>query len=275
MLLPGGFWDGQQRRREFAFAAITGALELTLAETASTNASLPRRVTIVLSGALEHVGGVAATAERVHALAVGDRQFLMRQLAALLDQDTLWLSSTCTSCQRGFDVQIEQSRLPVKEAGPSFPFARAPASWGDCRLRVPSGEDQDAAAQIGDDRAATRLLARRCALDQIPETICELTEADIARIEHAVEHAAPEVTTIVQSACPECGHANEVYVDPYACLTTSASTLWDDIHDLASAYHWSERDILALSRARRQTYLRRIARGRGSPGDWTDEESVN
>jgi hypothetical protein len=275
MQLPGGLWDGQQRRRDFAFGPITGAFEVTLAETASAGTSLPRRVTIVLSNALEHLGGVQATTERVHQLAVGDRQFLVRQLAALIDQDILWLSSTCTCCRRGFDVQIEQSRLPVKEAGTSFPFAIAPASWGDCRLRIPSGEDQDAAAQITDDRAATRLLARRCALDPIPETIRELSEADVARIEHAVEHAAPEVTTIVQCACPECGHANEVYVDPYVCLTTSVGSLWDDVHEVASAYHWSERDILALSRARRQTYLRRIARGRGSSGDWTDEESVN
>lgn len=275
MQLPGGYWDGRERRRDFAFAPITGAFELSLAESGSAEASLPRRVTIVLSSALEHVGGVPATVERVHALAVGDRQFLMRQLAVLLDQDMVWLSSTCASCERGFDVQIEQSRLPVKEAGASFPFAMAPASWGACRVRVPSGEDQEAAVHIGDDRAATRLLARRCALDPVPETIRELSDMDIARIEHAVEHAAPEVTTIVQSACPECGHANEVYVDPYACLTATAGSLWDDIHDLASAYHWSERDILALSRARRQTYLRRIARARGSTGDWADEESAN
>ncbi len=264
MLLPGGMWDGQQRRREFAFGPVTGEFELTLAETAVSDAPLPRRVTLVLSGSLAHVGQVRAAPEMVERLAIADRQFLMRQLARVLGCDTLWLAPTCDACGRPFDVEIEQSRLPAKEAAASFPFATTETSWGRCRLRVPSGADQEAATAIPDDRAAVRFLARNCVLDAIPETIFELSDADVAVIERALENAAPEVATIAQSVCPECGHANSVYIDPYACLTGDAGTLWDDVHEIASCYHWSERDILSLSRQRRHTYLRRIARTRGS-----------
>jgi len=275
MLLPGGVWDGQRRRREFAFGPITGEFELTLAEAAVLDAPLPRRVTLVLSGSLTHVGQVRAAVDVVEGLAIGDRQFLMRQLARVLGSDTLWLAPTCKACGRCFDVQIEQSRLPAKEAAASFPFATAETSWGRCRLRVPSGADQEAATAVPDDRAAVRFLARSCVLDPIPETIPELSDADVGVIERALENTAPEVGTIALSACPECGHPNSIYVDPYACLTSDPGTLWDDVHELASWYHWSERDILSLSRHRRHTYLRRIARARGSAAHWAADRWEN
>ena len=273
MLLPGGLWDGQQRRREFAFGQVTGEFELTLAEIAGSDAPLPRQVTVVLAGALAHVGQVRAAAEVVHGLAIGDRQFLMRQLARVLGCDTLWIAPTCEACRRPFDVQIEQSRLPVKEAGAAFPFTIVQTSWGECRLRVPTGADQEATTAIPDDRAAIRVLARSCALDPIPEAAGDLSDADIARIEQGLEGAAPEVTTIAESACPECGHTNRVYVDPYACLTTGSDAVWDEIHEIASCYHWSERDIVGLSRERRRTYLRRIAGTHGTTGRWARDGS--
>ncbi len=273
MLLPGGLWDGQQRRREFAFGPITGAFELTLAETAASNAPLPRRVTLVLSAALAHVGQVRAAAEVVGALAVGDRQFLMRQLGRVLGCDIRWLAATCDQCRKPFDVQIEESRLPVKEAGESFPFATVKTSWGEWRFHVPTGADQQAATSIPDDRAAIRFLAKSCVIDPIPETIADLSDADIILIDQALEEASPEVTTVVESACPECGHTNRVYVDPYTCLTTGSDAVWDEIHELASCYHWSERDIVGLSRERRRTYLRRIVRARGMAGQWASDGS--
>jgi hypothetical protein len=268
MQLPGGVWDGRTRRREFAFAPVTGEFEMVLLEQSGPAAeasipSLPRRVTAVLCGALAHVGNATPTAELINGLAIGDRQFLMRRLALALGSDATWLASTCEKCHQPFDVQVDQSLLPVKEAGHSFPFATAETSLGHCRLRVPAGADQEAAAEIPDDDEAIWLLARRCIVEPIADGEQALGEDDITRIDAALEAVAPEVATIAESRCPDCGHANHVYVDPYACLTTGADALWDEIHELASVYHWSERDILVLSRERRQRYLGRIARTGG------------
>lgn len=263
MWLPGGVWDGTRRQREFAFGPVTGALELAILEQAASDESLPRRITAVLADALAGVGGHAPTTERVHGLAVGDRQFLMRQFARALGRDTVWLAPECTACGARFDVRIEQSGLPVKPAAPSFPHTFADTSWGRCRLRVPTGADQEAVLSIQDDAAAVRALARRCILTPAPAG--EIDDADVALIERAVEAVAPEVATLAETECPECHHANRVEIDPYQCLADDGGTLWDDVHQLATAYHWSEREILGLSRARRETYLLRIARASGTP----------
>jgi hypothetical protein len=62
--------------------------------------------------------------------------------------------------------------------------------------------------------------------------------------------------------CPACGARWEETLDIAdflaADLRAAAQRLLDDVHVLALAYHWSERDILELPTARRRHYLRRV-----------------
>ena len=67
----------------------------------------------------------------------------------------------------------------------------------------------------------------------------------------------------VATPCPECGADNRVSIDPYFCLGRVSQDLFGDIHRLASHYHWSEAEILAMPRWRRQRYLALIDRSRG------------
>ena len=52
-------------------------------------------------------------------------------------------------------------------------------------------------------------------------------------------------------------------LDPYVCLGAADGGLFLDIHILASVYHWSEREILAMPRERRRLYLSLVDRSRG------------
>lgn len=275
MRLPGGYWDGFERHRGFAFRSITGAVELAIAEAAASDTALPRKVTVVLTAALDHLGGEPAGVDRVHHLAVGDRQFLMRRLAHRLGTAANWLTASCRKCGSPFDLFVDQSDLPTKEAGDTFPYATVDTRLGRCRVRVPTGADQEATASIGDDRAAVHALARRCVVEiDDDDEAMELGEEDIARIDAALEAVAPEVTTVADTACPDCAHVNHVYVDPYACLTTGSDALFDEIHQLATTYHWAEQEILGLPRDRRRTYLQRIDRGWGTAQALEEVESL-
>lgn len=44
----------------------------------------------------------------------------------------------------------------------------------------------------------------------------------------------------------------------------NAERLFDEVHLLALHYHWAERDILALTAARRGRYLQRLLRDRAA-----------
>jgi hypothetical protein len=59
--------------------------------------------------------------------------------------------------------------------------------------------------------------------------------------------------------CPECGHAFVHLLDfPslfFAEVALRREQLYREVHVLALHYHWSESEILGLSRTKRRTYL--------------------
>ncbi|MCP4657399.1 MAG: hypothetical protein GY856_18495 [bacterium] len=272
MLLPGGLWHDGERRRSFAFKPLTGAVELAIAESGEGDRDLPLRVSLVLAAALAELGGQRPTPQLAGQLPVADRQFLVRLLAAHLGRGGVWLTVPCHHCAEPFDFFVEQSALPVKEAGEGFPFAGAEISAGRCHLRIPTGADQQAVAGLEDDADAVETLARRCltAIDDDGDhgsgaSLGDLTlsRGDLAAINAALEAVAPEVALQVQPVCPECGQANEVAVDPYLCLSDGGDELFAEIFHMATTYHWSEPEILALPRHRRQRYLKLADQARG------------
>ena len=64
---------------------------------------------------------------------------------------------------------------------------------------------------------------------------------------------------VIDVACPECGEATRAELDIASYLWTEldawARDVLLDVHLLATAYGWSEPEILALSPTRRRYYL--------------------
>lgn len=269
MPLPGGILVDGERRRDFAFKSVTGAMQLVLAEIEAATQSLPALVTEVLAATLDHVGGAVPHPDTVAGLCVADRQVLMRRLAVLLGRGESWLTFRCGVCGERFDFAVSHGDLPVKEAGEGYPFAYVGTSIGHCRFRVPTGTDQEAVAAVEDEADAVRALVTRCFAgfsdgdggEAGPE---RFTDQDVERIEAALEAVAPEAATVVQSVCPDCGAVQLIEVDPYTALSVQPlEELYQEIHLIASAYHWSEAEILALPLGRRRRYLQLIDRARG------------
>lgn len=272
MQLPGGIWHNGDRHRDFAFKPLTGVVELNIINTSTCEGSLPGLVTATLATALEHVGGKMPTPEHLERLCVADRQFLMQRLAINQKMDDLWLTSSCAKCKCDFDFFIKLSELPIKEAEADYPFTTAKTSLGLCYMRAPTGADQVAIAFIEDIDSALRLLVSRCIISltgkkgktkKVEIAVEKFTADDFEKIESALERISPEVTTTIQAECPQCRQNNWVEVDPYICLTNNTSDLLSEIHVLASTYHWSEAEILALPRNRRHHYLALVDRARG------------
>ena len=271
MKLPGGLWLDDRLNRSFAFRPLTGTVELAVAEAFHEAPSLPAAVTSALAAALDHVDHQDVAPALIDALSVGDRQFLAQQLAGCLGKDAVWLTATCTGCRVPFDFQIHFSRLPVKAASADYPFARVETSRGVARWRVPTGADQKALASVTDHQQAVSILAARCLVevrghDPAPpadQWVAGLSAADLARVEASLEETAPEVATAVRATCPECDQESLVAIDPYLVLRSRHDLIDQEIHTIASTYHWREADILALPRQRRRRYLHLIDRSRG------------
>jgi hypothetical protein len=133
---------------------------------------------------------------------------------------------------------------------------------GGCSVdvAVPTGKDQLAWLAAG-DAGAGALVDR---LVTLPPDVADIAPDWLESIEAVLEQADPLTTLEIETACPECGAETSVPLDLEArCLALLAAQhprLLDDIHALATAYHWSEREIMAIPPDRRRQYLARIDR---------------
>ena len=266
MELPGGIRIDGALKRSFRFKPVTGSLEIVLCESASAAGTQPARITAVLSAALAELGGSAVSVSRVRNLSVGDRQFLMGQLAVHIGDQELWLTAECGNCHALFDVPLRYADLPVKPAGGEFPETTIETAHGSLRVRVPTGADQEAIATVDDETEALYILLQRLLSTVEPSQALDvkrLSENDIAAIEARVETMAPEIAARLQTHCPSCKAESQLPISPYAAIQRPVGDLYTEIHRLATTYHWSESDILGLPRARRQIYLQLIDHSRG------------
>jgi hypothetical protein len=126
----------------------------------------------------------------------------------------------------------------------------------DLLFRLPSSADQAEALRARDPEGE---LARRCLR---PANSPARTRA---RAQRAMAAMAPVLSDAVQGRCPKCGGSFDMYFDVQSFVLSElrgqASFLYEDMHLVASRYHWAEREILEMPVRRRAHYAARIAEG--------------
>jgi hypothetical protein len=159
------------------------------------------------------------------------------------------------ACTCACGEQLELA-LPLAEVATDPPHVADAVEVDGRTVRVPTGEHQHAAeaSAITGALGIARLLVD-----------CDLTAGELRAIDAALDAADPLVCFHITACCPACGAAFRRDVDLEAIahrhLAAAQHQLLDAIHRLASAYHWTEREVLALPRRRRAHYLARIERG--------------
>ena len=158
------------------------------------------------------------------------------------------------------DCPVCATRLEMAIDADSLRGTAAPADVevGGIRVRPPTSRDLAAALLEGDEVEAERCLVRRCVV-AAPHGGAELDEAALSAAQLALAEADGASDIELELACESCGHRwNEPFdIAGYLWqeVATRALALLRDVDALARAYGWSERDILSLSDARRQSYL--------------------
>lgn len=143
---------------------------------------------------------------------------------------------------------------------PGGSIVRVRQGGWDVEFRLPGVADLAAAARAADPRGA---LLARCLVSAVHDGVAvaadELPGPVQRRIADAVEAADPGADLALNVACPECGAATRAELDIASYLWTEldawARDVLLDVHLLATAYGWSEPEILALSPLRRRYYL--------------------
>lgn len=272
VILPGGLSNNGCLERQAKFRPLNGIIEQALIELGK-GSDRPGYVTTVLSSTLDSIGDQQVNANSVENLCVADRQYLMLRLAALLDGEQMWLQVDCGFCAAPFDVEVRRSDLPVKEAGQNYPLVTLQLRTWTLEICVPTGADQERIRELADDQAIQQLLQSCIHLvnDEPPteDFISKLTDSDIEEIDQALDKTSPAVCNQLLVNCPECGREQNAVLDHYELPGMDRYGFYDEVHMLASHYHWSEAAILDLPQTRRRLYLGKINRAVG-----IDEQGV-
>jgi hypothetical protein len=197
------------------------------------------------------------------ALPVGERDARLLELRELLFGEELDGAAECPRCGEAVEYSVPSRTLRVEPArdedGDGLELS---ASGHELRLRLPTGGDLAEAAAAADLEGARRLLLERCVLSAAADgrdvAPASLPAPVVAALAERLAQVDPLADARLALTCPECGFGWTVALEIGAWLWSEVeSWAWRtllDVHALASAYGWTEAEILALG-PRRELYL--------------------
>lgn len=280
VMLPGGLWWEGGCQREALLRRLTGDEEAFLVETG--DALLPiHRVTALLFRCLVQLGAIApVTLETIRSLTVGDREALLLQLRRLTFGNRIQCVLDCPNpnCGEKLDLELEVANLLARSYSHFQPqydttFSTNRTSY-TVKFRLPTGADQEAAAQLAaqDSDGSANLILRRCIERIIPSDghgkALKKWPVGLARKLSAVmSELDPQAEIVLNLNCTVCHCSFSVLFDTatyfFQEIRQQARDLYHEIHLLAFHYHWPEKDILAMTAARRRRYLDFLVEGMG------------
>lgn len=194
---------------------------------------------------------------------IGERERALLRMRRAMFGSAMDAVAECPGC--GEPVEIATDVDSIVDQSVHTGEARVEAEGLSITCRAPTSEDIALAALGGDVRAG---LARRCVVEARRYGVVvdaeSLPASALDAIESALADVDPSADIRFDLCCPACDHWWEARFDAgaflWAELDAHARRLAADVHVLASAYGWSETDILGLSPTRRRLYVEVAAR---------------
>jgi len=202
-----------------------------------------------------------APGDELAALTVGKRDELLLDLRERAFGSRLAAGGRCAACGEPVEFTLEADELYVAE--PERPTELSLSVDGyELRFRLATGADLAAVSRALDAEVARSRLLARCVLEarrdgaEVP--VATLPRAVVEALAGRMAAADPQADVELGLSCPACGHAWKASFDPASFLWSELDA-WTrqtlhDVHTLATAYGWTESEVLALG-ARRHVYL--------------------
>jgi len=192
-------------------------------------------------------------------VSMGERDRYLLRLREELFGPKLEAIASCPKCGTRLELTFRTNDLQTQVAADSEQL-RVKSSGYEIDYRLPTSADLLA---VADNPAQAReLLLERCVEARskgiaVPAT--SLPDRVVKLLGERMAQADPQAEIQIALECPACSHHWSTIFDILSYLWSEiedwAQRILHDVHLLASAYGWSERDILAMSATRRRLYL--------------------
>jgi hypothetical protein len=190
---------------------------------------------------------------------LGRRNRALAELQCACFGPTLSGWTVCRQCGEKLEFRVDGEALAQTAAGD----ATEPVSIDGRRFRLPTSRDLARIAELPDAASAARHLLELCLLSRDEgEAAHAWSEQELDSAGERLALADPLAEVLLHFQCPVCNQSFEESLDLAVFLWSEfegrAKRLLFDVHTLASAYGWSEAEVLALSPARRNFYLEMV-----------------
>ncbi len=173
--------------------------------------------------------------------------------------------TSCPSCGNEIELTFDEAevRRDVGQAG----TVALQADGVHVAFRLPTGADLAAIEPAPDVATGRTLLLARCVVEASRDgervAVERLTPAVVEAVVARMAELDPQADVSFEVECPACAHR---WLEPFDIATflwtevaDAARRLLGEVHTLASAYGWSEHDILGLTPRRRSAYLEMLS----------------
>jgi hypothetical protein len=210
--------------------------------------------------------------DAVARLSIGARDTRLLQLREWMFGPQLLNTAQCPQCAERVEWEGNTKDLCLQTVSDTHSAEEFSLEVDGYRLRfrLPTSLDIAAvmAAAQGDSNIGATALVKRCVVsaDRTGKAceLADLPEFVLDALSMQIEKLDPQAEIRTTLSCPECSHQWEVLFDIASFLWTEINN-WAErtlrsVHRLASAYGWTEQEILNLSPVRRQLYLGMVNR---------------
>jgi hypothetical protein len=204
--------------------------------------------------------------EQLAHLSIGDRDRSLLHLRESLFGTQMASVVTCPVCRDRLELNFSTTDIVLPPAIVTSDPITVTIEEYEVKFRLPTSFDLVNLTNQADVEVMQRRLLERC-LVQIQYhddtvTVEALSAAMMTAIAAAMAQADPQADVELALSCPACQHDWQASFDIVSFLWQElhrwAQGLLRDIHVMASAYGWSEAEILAMSGQRRSLYLEMI-----------------
>jgi len=274
-ILPGGYIQNGCVYNDVELKPIMGREEELIAE--MEEEGVASITTALLANCIKRLGPLSpVSSDVVRGMIIGDRNYLMTKLCQTTFGDEIEATLICPECSKKMEIDFSLSQIEVKEKRQgSKIFTMELSSFvafqdeegvrhRNLEFRLPNGGDIEAIDGKSDEDEAVTELLLRCIMKvgnmKMDEKIAGSLGAPARKeIEEKMSELAPEVELDLDLECPECQHSFTVPFNIGSFFLKkfkiNLQQLYTQVHFLAFNYHWSEKEIMEMTRKKRLMYV--------------------
>ncbi len=192
---------------------------------------------------------------------IGRRNRALAQLRCAAFRGPLRGWTVCRKCGEKLEFEVDGRALANEPASDDRAEMRPWVELGNEKYRLPTSRDLASLAKETDPAIAVQRLLQRCSGDGKTGK-SHWTEEEIETVGEVMAAADPLAEIRLGFDCPTCTTHFDEDLDLASFLWAEIEALARrrlfEVHLLASAYGWSQDEILQLSAARREFYLQMV-----------------